>query len=285
VEHVRRDHFSFGATRRRGIALAWTGVHDAAYLDPGYYEDVGTAELTLAHGVANRAGSWNLSADLSLGGGLAYAGNGLASATGRDDLRSFYGRAIGRATARRPLGRRMALAARLVAGSTIGSGATAKQRQIYLAGADPYEQLANPFLRSRGALFVRPDVYYHAPGGGGIRGLDPRLSSEGVVAANVELERIVRMHPNGTLFNRIAIAAFGDAGHTIGDGAILRAEPVRFVADAGVGLRADHRIGTLRFATRVDFPLWVSRGELAHDVKDGSEEAGFRWTFSFQPAL
>ena len=168
---------------------------------------------------------------------------------------------------------------------TGGSGAAPKQRQIYLAGADPYEQLANPFLRSRGALFVRPDVYYHAPGGGGIRGLDPRLSSEGVVAANVELERIVRMRPNGRLFNRIAIAAFGDAGHTIGDGAILRAEPVRFVADAGVGLRADHRIGTLRFATRVDFPLWVSRGELAHDVKDGSEESGFRWTFSFQPAI
>ena len=285
VEHVRRDHFSFGATRRSGIALAWTGVHDGAYLDPGHYEEVGTVELTAAHGIANRVGSWNLAADLSLGGGLAYARNGLGAATGRDDLRSTYGRAIARVTARRALGQRMTLATRLFAGSTIGSGATAKQRQIYVAGADPYERIANPFLRSRGALFIRPDVYYHAPGGAGIRGLDPRLSSEGMVAATVELERIVRARPNGSLFNRIALAAFGDAGHTIGDAAIARAEPVRFVADAGVGLRADHRIGTLRFATRVDFPLWVRRGELAHDVTDGADDLGFRWTFSFQPAL
>jgi hypothetical protein len=179
----------------------------------------------------------------------------------------------------------MTLALRLLAGSTIGDGVTAKQRQIYLAGADPYEQLANPFLRSRGALFVRPDLFYHAPGGAGMRGLDPRLSSEGVVAANIEVERMIRVRPSGTLFNRVAVAAFGDAGHAIGDGAIARARPIRFVADAGIGLRADHRIGTLRFATRVDFPLWVSRGDLAHDVKDGADEMGFRWTFSFQPAL
>lgn len=285
LERTRRDHLSFGATRRRGISLAWTGIHDAAFLDPGYYEDVGAVELAVTQGIANRLGNWNVAADMSLGGGLAYAADGLQAAAGRGDLRPFFGRLIGRATARRTLGERMALAAQVVAGSTVGSGATAKQRQIYLAGADPHEQLANPFLRSRGALFVRPDIYYHAPGGGGIRGLDPRLSSEGMVAATVELERFVRVRPAGGLFNRVAIAVFGDAGHTIGDGAIGRAEPIRLVADAGVGLRAEHRIGTLRFATRVDFPVWVSRGELAHDVKDGAGEAGFRWTFSFQPAL
>ncbi len=285
LEHARRDHFSFGAMRRRGISLAWTGIHDDAYLDPGYYEDVGTTELTLTHGIANRAGSWTLGADLSLGAGLAYAADGLEAATGRADLRPFFGRVIGRASARRALGQRMTLALRVLAGSTIGNGATAKQRQIYLAGADPYEQLANPFLRSRGALFVRPDIFYHAPGGAGIRGLDPRLSSEGVVAANIELERVIRVRPSGALFNRVAVATFGDAGHTINDGAVVRAEPIRFIADAGIGLRADHRIGTLRFATRVDFPLWVHRGDLAHDVKDGGDELGFRWTFSFQPAL
>ena len=93
------------------------------------------------------------------------------------------------------------------------------------------------------------------------------------------------MRPSGALFNRVAVATFGDAGHTINDGAVVRAEPIRFIADAGIGLRADHRIGTLRFATRVDVPLWVHRGDLAHDVKDGGDELGFRWTFSFQPAL
>ena len=43
---------------------------------------------------------------------------------------------------------------------------------------------------------------------------------------------------------------------------------IDFLGDAGLGLRADHRIGDTRFTTRFDFPLYVSRPELAQDRDD-----------------
>jgi hypothetical protein len=285
VERTHREHLSFGAVRREAISLRWVGIDDERYLDPRYYEPVNTVELALAPSVATRSGRWAFSLESSLAGGVAYAREGLEAATGRPEVDPFYGRFLVQGIARRPLGGSMTVAARLFAGTNLGEDATVKQRQIYLAGADPYQQLNNPFLRSVGSLFTRDDIYYHAPGGAGIRGLDPRLSTMAAVALNVELERTLRSRPRGGLFNRVALAAFGDAGHTIDDGTIARAEgEIRFVADAGLGLRAEHRIGTLRFATRADFPLWVSRAELAQD-RDPSDDAGFRWTFSFAPAF
>ena len=62
-------------------------------------------------------------------------------------------------------------------------------------------------------------------------------------------------------------------------------ERLGFVGDAGFGLRADHRIGDSRFTTRLDFPLYVSRPEVAHGADPGDENVGFRWTFSFEPAI
>lgn len=286
LDWARRDHLTFGAARRTGLALDLVAVDDERYVDPGYYERVGTVELALTHGVTTRSGGWGLTLDATAAGGLAYAEEGLAAATGRADAEPLYTRVIVTGTARRPLGERFSVAARVFAGAAGGGHGAVKQRQIYLAGADPYQQLRNPFLRSRGALFVREDVHYHAPGGAGVRGLDPRLSTTAAVAANLELERTLRNRPGGGLFNRVALAAFGDAAHAILDGEVERpAGRIDFVADLGVGLRADHRIGALRFSTRLDLPVWVSRGELAHDVKDGAEETGFRWAFSFQPAF
>ncbi|HMV32133.1 MAG TPA: hypothetical protein PKA50_08430, partial [Gemmatimonadales bacterium] len=61
--------------------------------------------------------------------------------------------------------------------------------------------------------------------------------------------------------------------------------PDRLLADAGVGLRIDHRIGQTRFTTRADLPLLVNRPALAQDTHPGSDKAGFRWTFSFTPAF
>ena len=58
-----------------------------------------------------------------------------------------------------------------------GDHAAPKQRQIYLQGADPLEQLDNPFLRSRGALLVGEDFRYQMPGGAGLRGMDSRVST------------------------------------------------------------------------------------------------------------
>lgn len=278
LEKTTQPHLAFGPVRHDGVSLRWVGVEDTRFLDPGYYEDVGTVELAASHGVALRSGAWHLGADAALTGGLAYAKGGLAAATGRTDADEFYGRVSLSGTARRTLGKAWGIGARLFAGSTISNDTPVKQRQTYLAGADPYAQLYDPFLRSRGALLVRPNFYYQTVGGAELRGYDPRLSTIGVVASNIELERYLRAAPKAKLFSRVSALAFGDFGQTISDGTIVR--PTRklgFLADAGLGLRAEHQLGDRRITTRIEFPFWVSRPELAQDTHPGTAEFGFRW--------
>jgi hypothetical protein len=174
----------------------------------------------------------------------------------------------------------------LFAGVGAGHDDGPKQRQIYLQGADPLEQLSNPFLRSRGALLVGDDFRYQQPGGAGLRGFDPRISTAAMIALNLELERTLVTRPNARLFSRVALAAFSDLGHEIGGSAqAATGERLRFVADGGIGLRAEHRIGDTRFVTRFDLPLFVNKPELAQDRSPGDDQLAFRWVFSFQPAL
>jgi hypothetical protein len=189
------------------------------------------------------------------------------------------------ATAKRALGKNWLFGGRLYAGIVTGGDPVAKQRQIYLSGADPFEQFNNPFLRSSGALLVRPDEYYTQPGGAGLRGFDPRLSSAGAVSINMELERTLYAKPQGKLFRRVGVAIFGDGGHAIRDGMFVRSDKLEFLGDAGIGIRAEHRIGETTFTSRADFPILVSRPEFAQDSKPGSDKAGFRWQFSFSPAF
>jgi hypothetical protein len=144
-------------------------------------------------------------------------------------------------------------------------------------------QLYNPFLRSRGALLVRDDFNYQSPGGAGIRGVDPRLSTSAIAALNLEVEQGLLSRPESHLFKRISIAAFSDLAQGIGS---MSQTPVtgtiRFLSDAGLGIRAAHRIGDTEFVTRFDFPLFVSRPELAQDASPGDDDVAFRWVFSFE---
>jgi hypothetical protein len=234
--------------------------------------------------VETRAGKWALELRGSVGGGLAYNRDGLA-ASGRTDLDPFYPRITGEGTARRPLGKHLGLGARLYAGLSGGDHLAAKQRQIYAQGADPLERLDNPFLRSRGALLEGDDMNYQQPGGGGVRGVDPRVSTTALVGLNLELERSLLNRPKSRLFSRVSLAAFTDLAHGIGESTPLAGDPLRFIGDAGLGVRAEHRIGDTRFVTRFDLPLWVSRPELAQDASPDDDEVAFRWVFSFQPAL
>ena len=88
------------------------------------------------------------------------------------------------------------------------------------------------------------------------------------------------------LFNRVAVAAFTDLAQSFGNSPQpLTGERARFLGDAGVGLRVDHRIGDTRFVTRFDLPLFVSRPSLAQDRAPGDDKVAFRWVFSFQPGL
>jgi Peptidase family M1 domain len=284
AEWSRRAHLSFGPTWSRSATLQWTAVDDVRYLDPELYDDVGTVELQLGGGVSTQSGDWQLTLRSSLGGGLAYNKDGLA-ASGRPDLDPFYFRGALEGSARRPLGS-FDLGVRLYAGVASGDQAAAKQRQIYFQGADPLQQLTNPFLRSRGALLVRDDVHYHAPGGAGVRGADPHLSTATVVALNLELEHTVMTRPSSGLFHRMALAAFTDLSHGIGGSSRdFTGGRIRFLGDAGVGIRARHRIGDTEFSTRFDIPLYVSRPELAQDRTADDRELEFRWTFSFDDAF
>jgi hypothetical protein len=280
LDWTRPTHLGWGPVRRLGVSATWLEPDDFRYLDRGYYDDAGTVEVALSSGVTDRKRGWSLASRAEVSGGLAYNARGLRIATGRPDVDEFYGRFTLEATARRTTPSGWAFGARFYGGVATSGDAPVKQRQIYLAGADPLQQFGNPFLRSDGALLVRPDVYYHAPGGGNLRGYDPRLSAEGLVAVNLELEREVLSRRDAKLFRRIALAGFSDVGHAFGD------DPTtRFLADLGLGIRADHRIGQTRFTTRADFPLYVSRPVEAQDTDPGSDRVGFRWTFSFTPAF
>ncbi|HEX7338095.1 MAG TPA: M1 family metallopeptidase [Gemmatimonadales bacterium] len=284
LDWVRREHLTFGPTRHRGLTLAWVATDDMRYLDPALYDNVGTVELQLTSGVITSHDDIQASLRSSIGGGLVYNRDGLA-ASGRSDLNPFYFRWTLEGTARRRLLGGQA-AVRAFAGVSRGDDATAKQRQIYLQGADPLQQLNNPFLRSRGALLVGDDFRYHAPGGANVRGIDPRISTSAVVAINLELERTLKARPSARLFNQVAVAAFTDLAHGIGGpDQPLTGERIGFVADAGLGLRADHRIGDTRFTTRFDFPFYLNRPALAQDRAAGDHNVEFRWTFSFQPAF
>jgi hypothetical protein len=280
IEQTSWDHLGWGPVRTRGVTLTWLAPDDFRYLDRGYFEDAGTVELGIEGGVTDRRNRWDLSATLGAAGGLAYHRRGLSAATGRTDLDPFYGRVTVEATARQSSTARWRVGARFFGGLSTSGDDPVKQRQIYAAGADPLQRFGNPFLRSDGALLVRPDVYYHAPGGGNLRGFDPHLSAQGLVAINLEVERTLVTRRRARLFRRVALATFADAGLLFGpDGW------GRLLTDLGVGLRADHQLGETGFATRVDFPLFVNRPALAQDTDPGSDRTGFRWSFSFTPVF
>jgi hypothetical protein len=285
LDWSRREHLSFGPTWRRGVSLTWVGTDDFRYLDRGLYDDVGTVELQSYGGVTTQGGKWQLALRTSVGSGLVYNRDGLA-ATGRPDLNPFYFRGSIEATARRPLGTTRRVGVRLFAGYSRGDTETAKQRQVYFQGADPLQQLDNPFLRSRGSLLVGEDFHYHSPGGAGVRGIDSHVSTGAAVGLNLELDQTLLTQPSARLFTRVALAAFTDLSHAFGGTAQpLTGNRIRFLGDAGIGLRAEHQIGDTRFVTRFDLPLYISRPELAQDREPGDGKVELRWTFSFEPAF
>jgi hypothetical protein len=113
--------------------------------------------------------------------------------------------------------------------------------------------------------------------------VDRRVSTGAVIAVNLELDQTLLARPTARLFNRLGLAAFTDLSHSFNDGIPVTGDRIRFLADAGIGVRADHRIGDTRFTTRLDVPLYVNRPELS--VRPSGGEFDFRWVFSFEPAF
>ncbi len=283
-EKKRRAHMTSGPTVTQGLSLRWVTTTDMEFLDPGFYQDAGTIEATSYSGVSNRAGSWQLGATSSLSGGVVYDNEGPGVTTeNRYDTQAYLRWSV-TGTARRPLGKKMNLAVRGFAGMALAEDPLVKQRQVYLAGADPYQSLYNPFLRSEGALLVRPGVYYQAPGGANLRGFDPHASSRQAYSLNAQLDRTLVTRRGAKLFSSVSVSAWGDIALADLPSGTAVYGPLRGFADAGVGISASHRIGSTSFVTRFDVPIWVSQAGLAQDT-DPSDTVGFRWLFSFAPAI
>ncbi|HET7602540.1 MAG TPA: M1 family metallopeptidase [Gemmatimonadales bacterium] len=266
-----------------GLQAQWVGVTDPEYLEPGTYSDGGSGELEAHAGVTSQAGEWALALHVSAAGGGAYQHPGIGAPAGTGSQLGAYFRGSLEATASRPLSRRLTLDSRLFAGTFATKGPEIRQRQFFLSGAGPYAQLWNPFTRSRGSLFRQEDIHYHVPGDANVRGLDHNLAAPDIIALNLELAAQLYGRRGGGLFRNVSLALFGDGALADGDLADPITGHMRLTGDAGVGLRASHRIGQTDFQTRVDFPLWVDREELADD-RDTLDPVAFRWTFSFEPA-
>jgi len=127
-------------------------------------------------------------------------------------------------------------------------------------------------------------VRYHAPGGAGMRGLDPHLATDEAYGVSLETDAALwrRGGNGGRLARRGSLALFADGALTdAGTGRRV----LQSVAEAGFGVRVEHRLGGTAFQTRWDFPIWISRPQLAQDRRPGLRQSGWRWVFSFSPAF
>jgi len=277
AERQINQHERFGAQTFLGASARWMVTTDTDYLDPALWDAGGTVEASTWIRASEKRGPWNLAGRLTLGTGVEYRNRGAGLTTGDSYDAQPYARLTGEATARRWLGR-TGLSFRTYAGWVESGRRPLKQRQLFVAGADPYEQFTNPFLRSRGALLAGADVHYQMPGGGGLRGLGAGSTATGLVSVNADLERGVLSRGKARLFREIRVAAFGDAALANGDVPRLGSTAASVVADAGVGVRMSHCIGQTPFVTTFDFPLAVTRPRIA--VTQRSQAVAFRWTVS-----
>ena len=290
AERQINAHRTFGPSTWRGGSLRWLVTTETEYLDPALWDGGGTVEAEGWLRSEERRDRWSPSGRLGAAAGVEYRNRGIGVTTGTSYDVQPYLRLTAEASARLELGGRASAAVRGYAGWVESGRRPLKQRQLFVSGADPYLQFGNPFLRSRGALLSGNDVHYHMPGGGGVRGLQPGITSTRLLAINVEADRAVLMRSDRDsaggrgmrLFRDVRIAAFADAA--LGNGDIpLTGGGASLVADAGVGVRIRHRIAQTRFVTRFDAPLLVTRPRLAVDDQVGSVR--FRLVVSFNPAF
>jgi hypothetical protein len=272
VERRLRTSVTDSTLRAVGLSVAWMTVTAPRYLDDGFWDDASHAEVTLSGRMRGGTGGWRWRTGVTAALGLQ-DGDAVDAGT--------YGRFTAEAVGRRAFGRRLGIGGRFFGGAVAGRSVVA-QRKLYLAGADPVERFASPFLRSEGSLFTSADLRYHQPGGAGVRGLDPHVAASTVLGASLEAEYAVVKSVGDALFSRIAFAAFTDAAFA--DGQVRSGTSgLDLVADAGLGLRIDHRIGRTSFQTRLDMPFWVSRPELGYDTDDSP--VSFRWLVSLVPSF
>jgi len=290
VDRSLRQHLTFGDDQHAGFDAIWMAVSDLGYVDRNLWDDAGTIEAGPWWSVTARRGSALWKARVSSRGGLVYRNPGPGvQATNRYDVEGFW-RTTGEASVRLPFILKTTLGARLFGGIYLGQHDPPLQRRIMVAGADPYETFANPLLRSRGALFVRPDFHYHAPGDANLRGFRPDLGGRWAVAVNLEGTKTIFQRPDGRgPLASAAVEAFADAG-VVDFRAVPSVPPGRArttLYDGGVGIVTRHRINDLSWTMRFEIPLIVNRWDYAADVRNAATDGRlrFRWQMSLEPSF
>ncbi len=287
ADRALRRHAGFGADPHAGFDAVWMATTDLGYLDRSLWDDAGTVEAGPWVSTAFERGNtlWRGRLGVRLGVLYRYPGAGTVSAK-RYDLEGFA-RATGEASVRAPFWLKSTLGVRVFGGAYLGDNPPPLQRRIPLAGADPYETFTNPLLRSRGALFVRPDFHYHAPGNANLRGFRTDLGGRWAAAVNIEATKAVLRRRQGAL-REAALEGFVDVG-VVDALALPSSPPGRSYAtlyDGGVGLVTRQRVNDLAWTMRFELPLVVNRFVYAADFAGpGRARLGFRWQVSLEPSF
>ncbi len=274
---IHRGAASFSGSRYSAWSAQWVATRETNFLEPTLWENAGTVEAGRLDDVRFNVwnGEWRVRLDYRAG--LTYS-----KPAGRTMDPKPFVRITASGSLRKPIGP-FALGVRAFGGAYLADDPPVLQRRIPLDGADPYETLGNPLVRTQGAPLAGSDVVYHSPGNGNLRGFRPGIGGRWMVGGTLELEKVVIRRTNG-VFRSASIVGFGD-GAVVDAMAVVSnfgngATPV---SDAGIGARLGLRIGDIAFPIRVEFPFFVSEPDLAHERIPGSERVGFRWLISFQP--
>ena len=275
-----RKHLTFGPDVHVGVDAIWMAVNDLGFVDRRLWDNAGTIELGPWWSMTKVRGNREWRARAGITGGIVYRNPGPGiQAKSRYDIEAF-GRPTGELSLRTPV-----LGVRLFFGAYYADTnfATPLQRRIMVAGADPYTTFTNPLLRSRGALFVRPDFHYQAPGGPNLRAFRPDLGGRWALSLNLEGTKTVYRRDDG-LLTRVTFESFADAG--LVDTLAVPASgnhSQTTLYDAGVGLVTRHRINDLAWTMRFEVPLIVNRWDYAADGTD--KRVRFRWQVSLEPSF
>jgi|CXWL01.1.fsa_nt_gi hypothetical protein len=283
---------SIGQQERFGAALRWVAVHDDRFVANPTWEVGGTVELPMWLERHGTIGAWQTRARGTVTGGVEYRrpGDGIATRT-RYDMQP-WGKLAFEATAHRALSDKLTLAIRAAHASLFSADPLLPQRRLYVAGADPYQQLANPFLRADGAPLVRGEMagHWHEAGGGNLRGFDPSLSTNHLTSVNVELVATI-LQPKTQLLSRIALVGFGDAARLGGERGVggpeslaLRVPVRRMLVDVGAGLRFSHRLFGMKFESRLELPFYVNDSPWAAS-EPMDRVSATRWLIGIAPVI
>ena len=269
-----REHPTFGADRHAGFDANWMTVSDLGYVDQRLWDNAGTIEAGPWGSVTSRRGDQVWRARAAVRGGIVYRNPGPGQqASTRYDVEGFA-RATGDVSVRTRY-----LGAHLFAGTYLAPTAPPLQRRIMLAGADPYQTFTNPLLRSRGALLVRPDFHYQAPGDANLRAFRPDLGGRWAVALNLEGTKTLLKKPE------VALEAFVDAG-LVDPRAVppsTAGQSYTTLYDGGFGIVARPHINELAWTMRFEVPFVVNRWDYAADGTD--KRVQFRWQVSLEPSF